>query len=83
MKANPQDYLKVMEEEVVKRDQIDFLAQVGGVFNYLTAAALGKLEDHALAQEQSEAIRDNSVENLPELLEEFEKNALANGIEVL
>ena len=83
MRADPQNYVKVMEEEVVKRDQIEFMAQVGAVFNMLTANALGQLEDHALAREQSEAIRENTVENLPELLEEFERNAVANGMEVL
>lgn len=83
MRADPQNYIKVMEEEVVKREQIEFMAQVGAVFNMLTANALGQLEDHGLAREQSEAIRENTVENLPELLEEFERNAVANGMEVL
>lgn len=83
MKAHPQDYVKTMVEEVAKEDQRNFMNQVGAVFGYLTSNSLGQMSDPAKAREQSIAIRGNSINNLPELLEEFEKNAIQNGIEVL
>ena len=83
MKAHPQDYIKIMREEIIKEEQASFMNQVGAVFGYLTSASLGQMADQALAREQSVAIRENAVENLPELLETFEKNAVKNGMEVL
>jgi L-lactate dehydrogenase complex protein LldF len=83
MKAHPQDYIKIMHEEIKKQDQTNFMNQVGAVFGYLTSNSLSQMSDPVKAREQSQAIRENSINNLPLLLEEFEKNAVKNGIEVL
>jgi L-lactate dehydrogenase complex protein LldF len=83
MKAHPQDYIKTMREEVAKTDQISFMNQVGAIFGYLSGASLGEMDEPLKAREQSIAIRENTINNLPSLLEEFEKNATQNGIEVL
>lgn len=83
MKAHPQDYIKTMREEVAKSDQISFMNQVGAIFGYLSGASLAEMTEPQKARAQSIAIRENTIKNLPALLEEFEKNATQNGIEVL
>jgi len=44
---------------------------------------MSSFPDPAAAEEYGRAIRSESVERLPELLEEFEKNALAKGANVI
>lgn len=83
MKPCPQDYLEILQVEIKKQDQSSFMNQVGAVFRYLTSNCLSQMEDPVKGREQSQAIRANSMENLPLLLEEFEENARKNGIEVL
>ena len=83
MKAHPQDFIPTMQTEVAKTDQITFMNQVGAIFGYLSSACLAQMEDPLKAREQSIAIRENTLNNLPFLLEEFERNAVQNGIEVL
>jgi L-lactate dehydrogenase complex protein LldF len=83
MKAHPQDFIQTMLTEVAKTDQITFMNQVGAIFGYLSSACLAQMEDPLKAREQSIAIRENTLNNLPFLLEEFERNAVQNGIEVL
>ncbi|HWQ74973.1 MAG TPA: lactate utilization protein B [Syntrophomonas sp.] len=83
MKAHPQDFMDIMRTEVAKKDQISFMNQVGTIFGYLSASSLAEMEEPQSARERSAAIRKNSIDNLPFLLEEFENNAVRNGIEVL
>lgn len=86
MHGRPEDFKAMARQEVEKVAQRDFVVMVGGVFNYLCDTALGGYGDRE-AQDQAkktgEAIRANSLANLPGLLEKFEKNALANGMQVL
>ncbi|HOQ09723.1 MAG TPA: lactate utilization protein B [Syntrophomonadaceae bacterium] len=86
MKLRPEDFQSVAREEVAKTAQRDFVIMVAGVFNYLCDTAMGAYGDK---EEQDKAralgaqIRENTLHNLPQLLEEFEKNATSNGIQVL
>jgi L-lactate dehydrogenase complex protein LldF len=75
--------MQIMCTEVAKTDQISFMNQVGAIFGYLSSACLAQLEDPQKAREQAIDIRENTLNNLPFLLEEFERNAALNGIEVL
>ncbi|NLO02010.1 MAG: hypothetical protein GX126_06800, partial [Bacteroidales bacterium] len=63
MKAHPQDYIKIMHEEIKKQDQTNFMNQVGAVFGYLTSNSLSQMSDPVKAREQSQAIRENSINN--------------------
>lgn len=83
MKAHPRDFIQTMCTEVANTDQIAFMNQVGAIFGYLSSACLAQMEDPQKAREQAIAIRENTLNNLPFLLEEFERNAVQNGIEVL
>jgi len=86
MKLRPEDFQSVAREEVAKTAQRDFVVMVAGVFNYLCDTAMGAYGDK-VAQEEARSmgaqIRENSLHHLPELLEEFERNAIRNGIQVL
>jgi L-lactate dehydrogenase complex protein LldF len=57
--------------------------QVGAIFGYLSGASLAEMAEPVKAREQSVAIRENSINHLPMLLETFERNAVRNGMEVL
>lgn len=86
MDLRPEDFQTTAREEVAKTAQRDFVVMVAGVFNYLCDSAMGAYGDGA-AQDEARAIgaqiRTNSLDHLPELLEEFECNASRNGIQVL
>lgn len=86
MKANPRNFHEVAQEEVLNTEQIEFLGMVSGVFNYLCDTAMssyGDYEEQEKAKDLAGEIRLNSINNLAELLERFEANAVLNGMEVL
>lgn len=86
MKANPRNFRKIAQVEVQNTAQTEFLGMVSGVFNYLCDTAMGSYGDYAgqlAAKELAGEIRLNSLNNLAELLERFEANAVLNGMEVL
>lgn len=86
MEAHTQDYMKVSREEVTNKAQSDFLLAVGEGSNLICNMAMsyyGTTADQAEAKRLAGSIRENSIAALPELLEEFEKNATRNGINVL
>lgn len=86
MNLRPEDFQSVAQTEVANTAQGDFVVMVAGVFNYLCDTAMTAYGEQS-AQEEARAIgaqiRTNSLHNLPELLEEFESNAVRNGIQVL
>lgn len=86
MDLRPENFQSVAEIEVAKVAQRDFVVMVAGVFNYLCDTAMTAYGDGS-AQDEARAagaqIRTNSLNNLAELLQEFETNANRNGIQVL
>lgn len=60
-----------------------FLTLLSKGFAILRSAAMSAFDDPRGALERSRAIRAFSVENMPELLEEFERNATLRGARVL
>ncbi|HZK44248.1 MAG TPA: lactate utilization protein B [Syntrophomonadaceae bacterium] len=86
MKANPLLFEEVAKVEVLNHEQSDFLVMVKGVFDYLCNNAMndyGDSDKQDLARDLGGDIRLNSLGHLAELLEKFEANAIANGINVL
>lgn len=86
MDLQPDNFQSVAQEEVAKVAQRDFVCMVAGVFNYLCDTAMGAYGDKPAQDEAREIgarIRENSLNNLAELLQEFESNAVRNGIQVL
>lgn len=59
-----------------------FLGLLPPVFAAMRASALATFPDPAAATAYSASIREEVVASLPELLEEFEKNAVARGAKV-
>ena len=60
-----------------------FLKSILPTLNMKREIGLSTFSDIAAAQAYGAAIRQEAMARLPELLEEFEKNALANGAKVL
>lgn len=86
MEPRPHLFKETAREEVAKKEQSDFLVMVSGVFNYLCDTAMndyGNYDSQEEARNKAKLIRENSLAALPELLEEFEKNATRNGVKVL
>lgn len=86
MNYSPRNFREIAREEVAKQEQSDFLVMVSGVFNYLCDNAMtnyGDEEEQKKAREFGGEIRANALENLAELLERFEANAVLNGMKVL
>ena len=86
MDLRPENFQSVAQKEVAKVAQRDFVVMVAGVFNYLCDTAMTAYGEEP-AQDEARTlgaqIRTNSLNNLAELLQEFESNANRNGIQVL
>ena len=83
MKIKSEQFTEVAREELKTRHTRAHLDFVGLVLRERRKATMGLFPDPAAALDLGRAIRAESVERLPELLEEFEKNATAKGAVVL
>jgi L-lactate dehydrogenase complex protein LldF len=83
MKVKSEQFREVAREELGKRHTRAHLDFVGLVIRERRKATMGMFPDPEAALELGRAIRAESIARLPELLEEFEKNAKANGAVVI
>ena len=82
MKIQTDKYAEAARRELQNPDTQRFLSFFPLVLSAMRAAALSRLPDPQAALDLAAAIRAEVVERLPDLLEEFEKNAAANGAKV-
>lgn len=86
MNYSPANFIPVAAQELVKVEERTFLQMVAGVFNYLCDTAMNSYGD-SIAQNEARQlggqIRSHSLSALKPLLEQFEQNAIENGIKVL
>jgi L-lactate dehydrogenase complex protein LldF len=79
MKVKSEQFREVAEEELGTRHTRSHLDFIGLVIGEMRRASMATFPDPSAALDLGRAIRAESVERLPELLEEFERNAAANG----
>jgi L-lactate dehydrogenase complex protein LldF len=82
MLISTQEFTELAKKEVEKARVRPFLKMVPHFLYQKRAAGLDTLPDAAAAQAYGAAIRAEALSRLPELLEEFERNATANGAKV-
>jgi len=82
MRIATERFTELAREGVEKARARPFLKTVPQLLYQLREAGLATLPDAAAAQAHGAAIRSEAISRLPELLEEFEKNATANGAKV-
>ncbi len=82
MQISTEQFAGLAQKGVEKARARPFLKMVPHFLYQLREAALATLPDAAAAQAYGAAIRSEALNRLPELLEEFEKNATANGAKV-
>jgi len=82
MRISTEQFTELARQGVEKARARPFLKMVPHFLYQLREAGLATLPDAAAAQAYGAAIRSEALSRLPELLEEFEKNAIANGTKV-
>ncbi len=82
MKISTEKFTELAKKEVEKARARPFLKMVPHSLYQKRKAGLATLPDAAAAQAYGAAIRSEAINRLPELLEEFEKKATANGAKV-
>ena len=82
MKISTEKFTELAKKEVEKARARPFLKMVPHSLYQKRKAGLATLPDAAAAQAYGAAIRSEALNRLPELLEEFEKKATANGAKV-
>jgi len=83
MKVGTERFTEVAREELGKEHARSHLDIMSFVIDERRKSTMGSFPDPAAALELGRAIRAEVIAGLPELLEEFEKNAMANGAVVL
>lgn len=79
MKIKSEQFKEVAREELKTRHTRAHLDVIGLFIKEMRQASMATFPDPSAALDLGRAIRAESVERLPELLEEFERNATANG----
>ena len=82
MEIKTEQFRHVAREELKNPDGHGFLRSRAPLVEKRREKALSTFPDPDAAQAYGAAIRAEAIARLPELLEEFEKNALANGAKV-
>ncbi len=83
MKVNTRNFVQTAEREMQNQYARAFLALMPPVIAALRVQVMGSFPDPEAAQELGRAIRAEAVARMPDLLEEFERNAVAAGARVL
>jgi len=83
MKIKTEQFTEVARREMADMNSRAFLQLLPPVIAAMRKAAMATFPDPDEANEYSRAIRAEVVARLPELLEEFEKNAIAGGARVV
>jgi L-lactate dehydrogenase complex protein LldF len=82
MRVSTDKFTELVRQEVEKARVRPALKMAPHFLHLKRQAVLATLPDAAAAQAYGAAIRSEALSRLPELLEEFEKNAIANGAKV-
>jgi len=82
MQISTEKFTELAQKGVEKARARPFLKMVPHFLYQMREAGLATLPDVSAAQAYGAAIRSEALNRLPELLEEFEKNATANGAKV-
>lgn len=82
MEVQTEKFKELVVRELQNTRSRSFLKAMPPVLNMKRNAGLSTFPDIEAAQAYGAAIRQEAIARLPELLEEFEKNALANGAQV-
>jgi L-lactate dehydrogenase complex protein LldF len=82
MQISTEKFTELAQQGVEKARARPFLKMVPHFLYQKREAGLATLPDAAAAQAYGAAIRSETLNRLPELLEGFEKNAIANGAKV-
>ncbi len=83
MKIETDHFTEAAKRELQNDSSRPFLKTILTTLNMKREIGLSTFPDIAAAQAYGAAIRQEAVARMPELLEEFEKNAVANGAKVL
>lgn len=83
MKIKTDQFVEIAKREIKNDYSRQFLALFPVVIAQLRAKAMATFQDPEAATNYSRAIRKESITRLPELLVEFERNALKNGAKVM
>lgn len=83
MKVRTDQFVEIAREELAKRSSRNFLRGMSRALESVRGEAMASFADPAAAMEYGRAIRAEVVARLPELLEEFERNAVARGAQVV
>jgi L-lactate dehydrogenase complex protein LldF len=82
MQISTEKFTELAQKGVEKARARPFLKMVPHFLYQMREAGLSTLPDVSAAHAYGAAIRSEALNRLPELLEEFEKNAIANGAKV-
>jgi len=82
MEIKTEQFTEAVKRELQNARSRAFLKLMPPVLHMKRDISLATFPDIPAAQAYGAAIREEAMERLPELLEEFEKNALANGAKV-
>jgi L-lactate dehydrogenase complex protein LldF len=82
MEIQTEQFTAAVKRELQNSHSRAFLKLMPPVLNMKRDIGLSTFPDIDAAQAYGSAIRQEAMARLPELLEEFEKNALANGAKV-
>jgi L-lactate dehydrogenase complex protein LldF len=80
--ASTCSFIETARKEMANPMTQAFLSILPPGFAFIKQLSMASFPDSAAAVELSRSIRQESVERLPELLEEFEANALENGAKI-
>ena len=83
MHSHVNKFIETAREELKNEQSQMFLMMVSLGAPILRQIGMSSFPDIAAAESYSRAIRADAIARLPELLEEFEKNAKARGAKVL
>jgi len=83
MKVRTEQFVEIAREEMKNTRSKAFLGLLPPVINAMRQISLATFPDPDAAQAYGAAIRGEVVTRLPELLEEFERNATARGTRVV
>jgi len=82
MKINTNEFVEVAQRELTNKRTRTLLDMISSVVDNLRDSAMSSFPDPSAALEYGRAIRAESLARLPELLDQFEKNAVAHGASV-
>ncbi len=82
MRIKTEQFVDTARKELENRRTRAILDRISSVLNEVRRDAMSSFPDAAAALEYGRAIRAEAVDRMPELLEQFEKNAIANGATV-